>query len=437
MRNVTTTWLAMLALLVLSESVPAQDRGYMDSICRISNSEGAMGSGCVFERSNQSVWILTNAHVVGRDARVQCEFWLHGHNSQPLTGRVLLTNQREDIALLWLPESDFGGLPPEAIPLAPPDYAVRPGQTLVSIGCAQGAWPTAWKGHAIEQTATELRFVPPPANGRSGSAVFDEDGKQILALVCARDEQRAEGIAIPVQVIYRTVGQPNTEKTQACPGGTCPPYRLLPYRQQQEQGRGPSPVWPTLPGPAPNSVDLSETNRKLDEISKLLQEAFVEKRGAAAPPVPQPEAVEQAGKAAEEKVGRLQEGLGGLSDVVRKLAGDVETLPDRFETRLEKVRSEGAETAGQVARSYARDFLSEKLSDGTVGLTAGKILGGALGLSGPLALGVTAGLWLVSRRMGRKIRSGEPLAVQQLASLLGGKLDDLRDRIQKRSEGQS
>ena len=52
-----------------------------------------------------------------------------------------------------------------------------------------------------------------------------------------------------------------------------------------------------------------------------------------------------------------------------------------------------------------------------------------MGLSGALGLGLAVGLWFLSRRAARKIESGEPLLVERLAELIGGKLDDLRDRI--------
>ena len=66
---------------------------------------------------------------------------------------------------------------------------------------------------------------------------------------------------------------------------------------------------------------------------------------------------------------------------------------------------------------------------GGAGWTVGKLLGGALGLSGPLAFALGGGLWLVSRRIGHKIRAGEPLLIERLFDRLGGKLDDLRDRL--------
>ncbi len=373
----------------------------MDATCRVSTPSGAVGTGCVFDRSGGSVLVLTGGHVVEGHYQVGCEFWRDGRPSKVLPGRVVLQSRTADVAVIWLTESVFEGVLPQAIPLAGRERLAQAGQTIVSVGCSRGTWPTAWKGQALGYLGGDLRFLPPPVEGRSGSAIFDDQGERILGLIRARDDQRGEGIATPVQALYPALGQPSTE---GCQDGNCPPYRFLPYRQRQEYERNApqSPAWPVRP-----EVDLSETNRKLEEIARLLKSLKEEKgpQEAAPPVVPvkppvdsksdeRLKAVEQSAEAAQKQTGKLQEGLTGLQEVLQ-----------RFETRLEKVKSEGAQTTGEIAKAYARDFLAEKLSDGTVGLTAGKILGGALGLSGPLALGLTLGLWFVSRRMGRRLQS--------------------------------
>ena len=128
-----------------------------------------------------------------------------------------------------------------------------------------------------------------------------------------------------------------------------------------------------------------------------------------------PKAVEAVGEVGAE-IEAVRQESGRLRQAVETLVGDRETLRQRFEDRLEKVKQELGEDADrrQVARAYAKDFVQEKLGDGTLGLTTGKLLGGALGLSGPLALAIGGGLWLVSRRLGRKIETGDPLLVQRL-----------------------
>jgi len=442
----------LVATLTVSRTIAsASISDCIDATCRISTRGGSLGTGCCFERSGGSVFILTNAHVVAGNLTVRCEFWRHGHLSRPLAGRVIGYSYAADAAIVAVPESAFGGLLPAVVPVAGPDCVLRPGQTVVSVGCANGTWPTGWKGHVVCYEGGGLRFVPPPADGRSGSAVFDAEGKKIVGLIRARDDEKGQGIATSVQALYRAFGGTQTQyKTEPCPGDACPlpPLRLFPFRQKQEddgwRAGQDSPVWPTLPGGGSVQVDLAETNQKLDEISDLLKQVLEDRLKAppeqTAPLVPVAPSIdgktqqrlddaEKIAQEAKQQAGKLQDSLSGLHQVVEKLTGDVETIPQRFEARLEKVKAEGAETAGEIARGYVRDLLAEKLSGGTLGLSIGKILSGALGLSGPLGLGLAIGLWFLSRRVGRRIESGEPLLVERLVDRIGDRLDGLRDRI--------
>jgi len=281
-------WLGWVAAVALAAALAAGScrpaaaaiSDCLDATCRITAADGGRGTGCVFEISQGHVYVLTAAHVVGIDAKVQCEFWRLGHQSQPLAGEVVLRAEgpQSDVAVVAIPEERFGGLLPAAIPVAPREYVVRPGETLVSVGCANGAWSTGWKGHALGYSGTDLYFTPPPAQGRSGSALFDADGRRIVGLVRARTADDQLGIAWSLQALYGQLGQAAAARRVQCGPGGCgpgacpaPQYRLLPYRQQQEfqQWRSASP-WPTLPGADPRS-DLSETNRKLDELGRRLE----------------------------------------------------------------------------------------------------------------------------------------------------------------------
>jgi len=465
----------------------------IDATCRITAPDGGRGTGCVFEISQGRVYVLTAAHVVGRAGAVQCEFWRHGHQSEPLPGVVIARADDDqcDAAVVMLAESQFGGVLPTAVPLAPRDYVAGPGETITSVGCASGAWSTGWKGHVLGYQGSDLHFVPAPANGRSGSAVFDADGTKIIGLLRARTGDNAQGIATAVQNLYRafdgktgggrrdsasrSAALPGTSRAEAspvqCPGGNCPapaPY-LLPYRYREQFRNQPQPgppgsqvpqpsqpVWPTLPPLSPQTppaLDLGPTQQKLDKliegqgkIAELLGEMrkpaeAAGRSSAAHAEAARPPADDAATKAAEaakaeavaakNEVKTTQEQTGKLREVVDRLIGDHSTLMQRVETRLEKVKGELGAGASEIdiAKAYARDFAKEKLGDSGLGLTAGKVLGGALGLSGPLAFAIGAGLWLVSRRIGEKIEHGEPLLIQKLFDRLHDRIDDLKDRV--------
>jgi hypothetical protein len=489
-----------LMLLVLSATpAAAAIDDCIDATCRITAPDGGRGTGCVFEVSQGRVYVLTAAHVVGQSRRVECEFWRHGHRSSPLAGQVTARNEAADAAIVVLGQPVFGGVLPTAIPLAPRDHVLRPGQPVVSVGCAGGSWSTGFKGHVLGYQGADLLFVPGPANGRSGSAIFDAAGQRIVGLLRARSMDDSHGFATSVQALYGAFAGPSNGKSKTenvqlqidaqCPGGQCPtvpsqgdatPWRLLPYRHYQDerfrqierQLPEPGSTWPTLPpGAAAPTVDLRPLEEKLDRNADLMRErldriaSLLETR----PPVPddgaqaplpsgtrpprelvdeaaeqaaaaataQVEAVRQEVQTAQQENGRLREAVEGLRGLVQQVAGDRETLRERFEARLEKVKTELGEGAGrpEIARAYVRDLVAEKLGNPGTGLTVGKLLGGALGLSAPLAFALAAAAWLVSRRVGSKLESGEPLLVQKLFDRLGDKLDDLKDRIRDQPGG--
>jgi len=236
--------------------------------CRVSV-PGGIGTGIVFERSQGYVYQLTNSHVIDNARQAKCEFWRQGHQSAPLAGEVILNAHDMDAAVIAIPEVSFGKNIPLPIPFAPRDYRLQLGQTICSAGCAGGSWPTAWRGHFLgyEQDG-RIRFTPPPANGRSGSAITDTSGSMIVGLVEARSLDNSHGIGISVQQLYHALGRevrakqrvtPTQCGLEGCPSGGCgpsagptPQYRLLPYRQKQQQApQDGGNLWPTLPAPAP------------------------------------------------------------------------------------------------------------------------------------------------------------------------------------------
>jgi len=495
----------LLLIPFLGQAARATIDDCIDATCRITAADGGRGTGCVFELSQGRVYVLTAAHVVGRSRQVECEFWRHGHRSRPLTGQVTARDEAADAAIVVLAQPAFGGVLPPAIPLSSRDCVLRRGETVVSAGCAGGSWSTGFKGHVLGYQGADLVFVPGPANGRSGSAIFDAGGERIVGLLRARSMDDSRGIATSVQALYRAFAVPSVANPQTaapaenrlggtgwqsvlqdedtqCPGGSCPtPWRLLPYRHYQDerfrqlerQLPSPDSTWPTLPqGRASPSVDLRPIEEKLDRNAEMMRErldriaALLEARGAVplpeTAPAPSPsgtkppkevvgQAAEQAAAAAKVQVdavrrevqtaqqenGRLREAVDGLRGLVQQAVGDRETLRERFEARIEKVKAELGEEASrpEIVRAYVRDLLAEKLGDPGVGLSAGKIAGGALGLSIPLAFALGAAAWLVSRRVGSKLDSGEPLVIQKLFDRLGDKLDDLKDRVRDQQAG--
>ena len=309
----------------------------IEATCRISV-QGASGTGCVFEKTDSRLHILTAAHVVGNHQTVKCEFWKNGVPQNGIFGTVLIADVHEDVAVVAMVLENTGLEAIRPISLAPKNRVLTTGEAISSVGCANGGWGTSWVGHVTGARDREILFRPPPAGGRSGSAVFDSGGTEIIGMITARNNRSGEGIAVSLLTIHDVV-----ERVKYCtpnsPPGNCVP--LL--------GRSPNYTSPP---------DMTETNRKLDAIAELLKQI---NNGTSVTPL-EPETEEQ------KRLSLLQ----------------------------------AASMIGEL-----RNDTGEKIADGSFGVTAAQILCGALGISGPIGIAIGAAGWLVSRRLGRRLRGSE------------------------------
>lgn len=234
----------LLIIVMLCLWVAAAERCFgagletcIDSTCRITANDGGLGSGVVFEHSQETVFVLTCAHVVKRSRTIRCEFWGNGEARKPVTGYVVsrVENDTVDAAVVAISDDQFNGVIPTVIPIAPRGTVIPAGATVMSVGCARGAWPTAWRGKILRSQYGDLRFWPVPADGRSGAAIFSADGSKIIGLIRARTMNGREGIACPLRAIYAALcpprifpGSPGPEYARphpqgCCPDGLCPP----------------------------------------------------------------------------------------------------------------------------------------------------------------------------------------------------------------------
>lgn len=468
--------LAAVVLAVLICGAPQELRAAIaeciDATCRLTAGH-SRGTGCVFEVSGGRVFVLTNAHVVGGAATVRCEFWRHGHCSLPLTGRVIARRETAhcDAAIVALEVSQFAGWVPRAIPLAPPTAILRPGEPITSVGCARGAWSTSWKGHVLGYRNGDLHFVPPPENGRSGSAIFDAAGTQIVGLLRARTGDDAAGVACTVQALYANLSQPAAyQDVQCSPDGSCCPggsnlfpllgnRRRLPEDQQpyfpgeRLQPPGSADPWPGLGSPRLEGVEEDRLSKQIGQVGEDLRGlttkvdellAEIRKRSEALSPQPPAERVDSTAREAQlarakaeansQAIDEMRQDHKQTEGLLDELVRDHMSLHERIAARREKVSGQLREelgrdpTRGEVAGAYVRDFAQERLSCGA-GWTLGKVLAGSLGLSGPLAAGLAVAGFFAAKRIRRKIDEGEPLLIQQIHDRLSEKLDHLRDRL--------
>jgi len=201
---------------------------------RLRAADGGTGTGTAFERSQGHVFLITCAHVATGQT-IAVEWFYRGHQSGAVQGTVVYRDAENDVAVISVPEASLGGVAPPVVPLASPEHLVSAGSTVHTIGSANGTWPTGVEGHARGYDQMGLTFLPPPADGRSGSAMVDGSGR-IVGVVRARsDANGGYGIATPVQAVYRlwgTSAQREIATAVAVPWRPAMPVQSQPFRFQ-------------------------------------------------------------------------------------------------------------------------------------------------------------------------------------------------------------
>jgi hypothetical protein len=309
-------WIGLV--FFLAAVLPASVDDCFQATCRIQSGK-AFGTGVVYGQAGGEVLVLTNAHVV-EGGPPKCWFWYQGHESAPLQGRVLGANSEVDAAAVGVPIESFEGRLPTQIPIAE-QFTLQPGDAILSVGCAGAAWQTAFKGHYLgEGEQGSMVFLPTPADGRSGSGIFDAKGTQIIGLLYARDSGERWGYAVPLAKLRASI-----RFTQCGPNG-CPPSGGEKWRGIQIGGGegfrvGGGSTYPTLPTPgfaplvpvAPQCPpEMTDGIRRIEE--KI--DAIGVKVGAVARPEDIKAAVEEVKPALGAEVAKAVSGA-GLTATIR------------------------------------------------------------------------------------------------------------------------
>ena len=409
---------AVLAVAVLAAAPAHADN--LDhlhaSTLRLTAPNGDRGTGTVFIARGTDLWILTCAHVATA-RRLEAEFYFEGHQSRPIPARLLWRDEPTDLAVVHVDASPLAGHLPAVTRLAPPDRRVERGDRLRTAGSAKGAWPTGWVGHALGYADGDLHFIPPPASGRSGSAVIDDSGR-IVGVVRARSQNGDRGIATAVQHVYRLWGS-EEQRTRAAavemptvpatPGvptqrgafGLCDPRQP---QQGPQRGADPFPTLPPRaspgagPGGAAFGLDPSALAPLIDHATGPLRESLdrIEKRMEAFAESQQREAAEQRGREL------LDSAPDDLGDALRRLTeGDL--------------RGAAYAATGETGWTWVWSLL-------------GQVVAGATGIGGVGAIGLRFGWPLVGRFLHRRIISPRRNEMNDL-------LDDIAEAVAAKENG--
>lgn len=426
----------------------------VDATCRVYGATGAVGTGCTFDETGEEYLVLTNAHVVGQGegGEVACEFWRNGYSLGRVKAQVVRewrsASPSRDIAIVAVSKKNLSEAA-AIVPLGPRGVSLE-SRTVLSVGCAMAKWPTAWKGHVLEADGGIVSFVPTPADGRSGSALFNEDGSMIVGLVTWRSADNAYGIAMHLGEIYAAFDGQTTSpllshetgaggiqlvqhpSAPACVHGVsltqfCPDCRdsdrtlpLAPFSQQEPRGGerklfgdGAYQPWSGARGSGRGSGSGGALGSPPPDLSSFASKAeltAVESRLT--------HSIQKVQQQLDKLEGQTQTALtqtqqtSAQLDVQKKSSETTrESIFKRLEefasreeliAKYEEARLAGADAGREAARRVALAVIAEKLGEPAAGALWNSLIA-ALGISGPIGIGLIALGWLVRRRLSRRI----------------------------------
>lgn len=385
-----------------------------DATCRITAGNSA-GSGCVYQLGSDYALVLTAAHVVQGQQVCSCEFWRAGHQSAKIPAQVLVADPTIDAASVVVPLAALGGVSPKSIPLGTAGDVPGPGATIQSVGCASGAWATAWQGHVTRVEDGRVYFVPAPAGGRSGSVLTDATGSKIVGLLQIRTGD-GEGGATSVATLRARMDGRQTKAISGfkpdpvltaylaqCPGGSCGPdgcdpsgllgrnggrailpWNAKPKQAPQQPGGNSGNPWPTLPQqptPAPR-VDLDPIVQQLERIENRIPVPAPPSPIPAAPIVQADPRVDQALQGVQQAAGLAQQAhqrIDGLAGEVKATGEAVQKVGEAVGPLVKlRAKLEADAEEGGIKGKLAQRILDAGNGDDSlrkVLITAGIVLG--------------------------------------------------------------
>ncbi len=181
---------------------------------RVSDANGVyFGSGVVIESGRGKSIVLTCGHIlrdVKEESRIEVDVF-DGNRSHIYRGTIVKYNLESDLGLVAV-ETRF---PAHVSPIASAEGGVRPGESVVSIGCSQGELPS------VERLRVTMlnRYVGPdtiectgvPGQGRSGGGLFTTHGS-VVGICTNADPRDHRGVYAglkPIHELLRAAGFEN------------------------------------------------------------------------------------------------------------------------------------------------------------------------------------------------------------------------------------
>jgi hypothetical protein len=181
-KSILLSWTLLLCCIVSSyANAPDISLNYISkAACRVSAGPNR-GSGVAVHKDKEYLYILTNAHVVENYSAINVEFYRYGVKTSPLPGSIKgkVLNADQDFAIIAVDIKYFGKFVPETIPLAPPEYFIKPNTYFATAGNPFSRDMTAREGVILREEGSRIIFTPPPDQGQSGSGLFVRVGEKV------------------------------------------------------------------------------------------------------------------------------------------------------------------------------------------------------------------------------------------------------------------
>ncbi len=182
------------------------ERKLLSATARLRVEDGgsvSRGTGTVIDCRQGEALILTCGHIFRDSAgkgRVEVDLFAPG-GPRGVAGQVISWDLKRDLALV----SIFTEAPLEAVSVGNPERSVKPGETVVTVGCDGGADPTVLESRvtAVDKYLgpANLQVAGQPVQGRSGGGLFTIDGT-LIGVCNAADPADNEGLFAALPAIH-------------------------------------------------------------------------------------------------------------------------------------------------------------------------------------------------------------------------------------------
>jgi thiol-disulfide isomerase/thioredoxin len=188
---------------------------------RVEDPDGrSCGSGTIIDSRSDEALVLTCGHIF-RDSqgkgRITVDLFGSGEPQQ-VAGKLISYDLTRDVGLVSIHTSG----PVAMARLAPPDYKIKKGMAVASVGCNQGDPPTVQ--HSQVNSLNDSQEPPcvwvagQPVEGRSGGGLFSSEG-YVIGVCDAADPSSKEGYFAAPASLYAELDRDQLAFVYKSPGG--------------------------------------------------------------------------------------------------------------------------------------------------------------------------------------------------------------------------